>query len=101
MDFLNFVNSNAVRSYLQEIRYQPTSLEAAWLVYQCETASLEEKCAAWQEIIDTMPDCPSYRHTAGLKQEYEDSTHAFLLAYIAQQKKLTSVFLQMDDPVIY
>ena len=41
MDFLNFVNSNAVRSYLQEIRYQPTSLEAAWLVYQCETASLE------------------------------------------------------------
>lgn len=42
MDFLKFVNSNAVRGYLQEIRYQPTSLEAAWLVYQCETASLEE-----------------------------------------------------------
>lgn len=39
MDFLKFVNSNAVRGYLQEIRYQPTSLEAAWLVYQCETAS--------------------------------------------------------------
>lgn len=48
-----------------------------------------------------MPDCPSYRHTAGLKQEYEDSTHAFLRAYIAQQKRLTSVFLQTDDPVIY
>ena len=46
MDFLNFVNSNAVRSYLKEIGYQPLTLEAAWLVYQCETASLEEKCAA-------------------------------------------------------
>lgn len=101
MDFLNFVNSNAVHGYLQELEYQPTAMEAAWLVYQCETLSQEEKYAAWQEIIDTMPDCPSYRHTAGLKQEYEDSTHAFLQAYIAQQKKLTSVFLQTDDSAIY
>lgn len=76
-------------------------MEAAWRVYQCETLSLKEKYAAWQEVIETMPDCPSYRHTAGLKQEYEDSTHAFLRAYIAQQKRLTSVFLQTDDPVIY
>lgn len=101
MDFLKFINSNAVRNHLQELEYQPTAMEAAWLVYQCETLSQEEKYAAWQEIIDTMPDCPSYRHTAGLKQEYEDSTHAFLRAYIAQQKKLTSVFLQTDDSAIY
>ena len=66
MDFLKFVNSNAVRGYLQEIRYQPTSLEAAWLVYQCETASLEEKCAAWREIIETLPDCPSAHVSAGV-----------------------------------
>ena len=101
MDFLKFINSNAVRNHLQELEYQPTAMEAAWLVYQCETLSLKEKYAAWQEVIETMPDCPSYRHTAGLKQEYEDSTHAFLRAYIAQQKRLTSVFLQTDDPVIY
>lgn len=86
---------------MQELEYQPTAMEAAWRVYQCETLSLKEKYAAWQEVIETMPDCPSYRHTAGLKQEYEDSTHAFLRAYIAQQKRLTSVFLQTDDPVIY
>ena len=101
MDFLKFINSNTVRNHLQELEYQPTAMEAAWIVYQCETLSLKEKYAAWREIIDTMPDCPSYRHTAGLKQEYEDSTHAFLRAYIAQQKRLTSVFLQTDDPVIY
>ena len=101
MDFLKFINSNAVRNHLQELEYQPTAMEAAWIVYQCETLSLKEKYTAWREIIDTMPDCPSSRHTAGLKQEYEDSTHAFLRAYIAQQKRLTSVFLQTDDPVIY
>ena len=60
MDFLKFINSNAVRNHLQELEYQPTAMEAAWLVYQCETLSQEEKYAAWQEIIDTMPDCPSY-----------------------------------------
>lgn len=101
MDFLKFINSNTVRNHLQELEYQPTAMEAAWIVYQCETLSLKEKYTAWREIIDTMPDCPFYRHTAGLKQEYEDSTHAFLRAYIAQQKKLTSVFLQTDDSAIY
>ena len=101
MDFLNFVNSNAVRSYLQEIRYQPTSLEAAWLVYQCETASLEEKCAAWREIIETLPDCPTGSRTRGLKPEHRDSVHTFLGAYIAQQEQLAAAFLQADEPAVY
>ena len=46
IDFTKFVNSNAVRNHLQQIRYQPTALEAAWLVWQCETISLEEKYTA-------------------------------------------------------
>ena len=53
IDFTKFVNSNAVRNHLQQIRYQPTALEAAWLVWQCETISLEEKYTAWQEVINT------------------------------------------------
>lgn len=101
MDFLNFVNSNAVRSHLQEIRYQPTSLEAAWLVYQCETASLEEKCAAWREIIETLPDCPTGSRTRGLKPEHRDSVYTFLQAYIAQQEQLAAAFLQADEPAVY
>ena len=101
MDFLKFVNSNAVRGYLQEIRYQPTSLEAAWLVYQCETASLEEKCAAWREIIETLPDCPTGSRTRGLKPEHRDSVYTFLQAYIAQQKQLAAAFMQADEPAVY
>lgn len=57
MDFLKFINSNTVRNHLQELEYQPTAMEAAWIVYQCETLSLKEKYTAWREIIDTMPDC--------------------------------------------
>ena len=46
IDFLKFVNSDTVRNHLQQIRYQPTALEAAWLTWQCETISLEEKRTA-------------------------------------------------------
>src|SRR5699024_2148630 len=101
IDFTKFVNSNAVRNHLQQIRYQPTALEAAWLVWQCETISLEEKYTAWQEIIDPLPDCPTGSRTAWLKTSYKDSTHAFLQAYIAQQKELTAAFYQADEPAVY
>ena len=101
MDFLKFINSNAVRNHLQELEYQPTAMEAAWLVYQCETASLEEKCAAWREIIETLPDCPTGSRTRGLKPEHRDSVYTFLQAYIAQQEQLAAAFLQADEPAVY
>ena len=101
IDFTKFVNSNAVRNHLQQIRYQPTAMEAAWLVWQCETISLEEKNTAWHKIIDTLPDCPTDSLTSRLKKEYKDSTHAFLRAYIAQQKELTAAFYQTDEPAVY
>ena len=101
IDFLKFVNSDTVRNHLQQIQYQPTALEAAWLTWQCETISLEEKCAAWREIIETLPDCPTNSRTMGLKATYRDSTHTFLRAYIAQQEELIGAFYQTDEPTVY
>ena len=101
MDFLNFSNSRAVRRYWKKTGYQPTALEAAWLVYRCETASLEEKCRAWREIPKAFPDCPTGSLTGELKPEYKESTHAFLRAYAAQQERLAAVFLQTEGPAVY
>ena len=101
IDFLKFVNSDTVRNHLRQIRYQPTALEAAWLAWQCETISLEGKCASWLEIIETLPDCPTYSRTMGLKAKYRDNTHTFLRAYIAQQKELTTAFYQTDESAVY
>ena len=101
IDFSKFVNSDTVRNHLQQIRYQPTALEAAWLTWQCETISLEEKCTAWREIIETLPDCPTGSRTMGLKAKYRDSTHTFLRAYIAQQEELIGAFYQTDEPAVY
>ena len=101
IDFIKFVNSDTVRNHLQQIRYQPTALEAAWLTWQCETISIEEKYTAWQEIIETLPDCPTGSLTMGLKAKYRDSTHTFLQAYIAQQEELVSTFYQTNEPAVY
>lgn len=101
IDFIKFVNSDTIRRHLQQIRYQPTALEAAWLIWQCETISLEEKCAAWRKIIETLPDCPTGSITMGLKVKYRDSTHAFLKAYIALQEELASIFYQTNEPTVY
>lgn len=42
-------------SNLQKLNYSFTTPEAAFLVYWCKNAALEERIAAWREIIDTMP----------------------------------------------
>ena len=99
--FIKFVNSNTVRNHLHQIRYQPTALEAAWLVWQCKTISLEEKYTAWQEIIETLPDCPANRRASWLKSAYRDSTHTFLQAYVAQQKELTAEFYHTGESAVY
>ena len=36
MDFTNFINSKDIRDYHREIGYKYNTLEAAWLVYQCD-----------------------------------------------------------------
>ena len=57
MNVYRFINSKDIREPLESIQYPFGSLEAAWIIYQCRFASLEEKHAAWRELIQTMPDC--------------------------------------------
>ena len=61
MNIYNFINSKDVRKYLQDIDYQFTTPEAAFVVYWCKHATLDKKIEAWQEIIETMPDCSMER----------------------------------------
>lgn len=43
MDIFRFVNSKDVREHLKSIDYEFNSLEAAWLIYQCRDAAIDEK----------------------------------------------------------
>ena len=55
-DFVEFINSEDVKQYVRETDYQLSSQEAAFVVWQSKNTPLEERFAAWEEIIETMPD---------------------------------------------
>ena len=42
MDIFEFVNSNDIRKYWQEIGYKPSAIEAAWLIGQSKNHTVEK-----------------------------------------------------------
>ena len=57
MNIFRFINSKDIRRHLRELQYQFTVPEAAFLIFMSRIVPLKEKFDAWQEIINTMPDC--------------------------------------------
>lgn len=106
MDILRFVNSKDIRAHLAKLGYQFSSLEAAWLIYQCRDATIEEKHKAWRELIGTMPDCPmpDRKH-----KPCQMSLHGFLKRYMEVQDRCMEQFhkdghgdmLAADKPYVY
>ena len=89
MDIFKFINSGVMRKYLKDIGYKFSSLEAAWLIYQCRSASICEKHAAWKELIETMPDCEIAERFNTVPQK---SLHVFLKKYIELEDRLIRAF---------
>ena len=98
MDVCRFINSKDIRDYLKSINYQFTPIEAAWLIYYCRELTLKEKHAAWQELIDTMPDCSiaERRWTTA-----SPSLQAFLREYIRFQDDLITELYSRKENEIY
>lgn len=96
MDIYSFFNSRDVADYLRGEKHEFTATEAAYVVYRSETATLDEKLSAWQEIVDTMPDCPVCRSALDphFRRDYK-SEHQFLREYIFIKKLMLRKF--MDD----
>ena len=106
MDIFRFVNSKDIREHLRDIGYEFNSLEAAWLIYQCRDAAIDEKHKAWNELIATMPDCPIEKR---LNTVAQDSLHAFLRQYMELEDKYRNEFcgkkragtFNEDKPFVY
>ena len=84
MDIYEYINSKVIRAYLRKEQYSFDPLQCAFLVYQSRRHTLEEKHAAWQEIIDTMPDMPVPERMNCVGWE---SLHAMLRDYMAMENK--------------
>ena len=90
MDILSFVNSRDIRAHLEKIQYAFSAPEAAYLIFYNYTATLEDKICAWQEIVDTMPDCAMEKR---LNLPPIPSFHGFLTKYIRALQEGVSNFL--------
>ena len=91
MDVLKLVNSKDIRKHLQDIGYECSPLEAAWLIYQCRSATVEEKHAAWDELIETMPDCEVRRGRCRIDLP---SLHAYLRGYMRLENERIRSFCE-------
>lgn len=98
MDIFRFINSRDIREYLKSRDYPFTSTEAAWLIYQCHYAGIKEKHAAWQELIQTMPDCAV---TERLNTTPQNSLHRFLREYIRTEDEILDWFFREEQDAIY
>ncbi|WP_298628253.1 hypothetical protein [uncultured Senegalimassilia sp.] len=98
MDIYRFIDSRDIREHLGTINYQFTTPEAAFLVWHCHTATIDEKIAAWWEIISTMPNCSMDARRCWHGQGIPDF-HDFLRRYIALQNRCVQKFKNGGDVV--
>ena len=98
MNIYRFIPSKSVREHLKKINYTFSSLETAYIIWQCPNATLTERLDAWQEIIDTMPDAPLPDR---MTQNGIESVHEFLRQYLKLQQELLDEFNKQEDGVYF
>lgn len=97
-DIYEFINSKDIRQYCEEIGHTFTAYESAFLIYKSYNHTLQEKCAAWNELIEIMSDveiekrhnCPHY-----------DSLHNFLKQYMNLNNRLLDDFFDEEENYVY
>ncbi len=96
MDFYRFINSRDIRKHQLDMNYKFNAMEAAWLVYQCGDATLDEKNEAWTWIIGNMPDMEVHER---INCPYRESLHDTLKKYMALNDELLEKFTSCDEGV--
>ena len=98
MDILEFINSTAIRKHLEEINYEFSTLEAAWIIYQSIFKTMKEKHSAWNQLIAEMPDCEMPERNNCI---YQSSLHNFLESYMRIEKELYQTFKKDEEDALY
>lgn len=93
MNILDFVDSRDIREHLRHIGFQPSTVEAAYLVWFSKAATLEQKIEAWQEIARTMPSCSLEATHANLGRPAIPDFHTFLRWTADYNKQCVDTFM--------
>lgn len=96
----DYMSSRETQEYWKKTGYTPSAAEAAWLIKQDKSLTLEEKHKAWKEILTNMPDCAFDSH--GVYDEANiDSVNDFLSEYMAFENRLLERFYKKESNAIY
>lgn len=98
MNIYEFVNSRDIREYWKKIGFVPNALESAWLVWQSKNHTTREKHAAWQWLIDNMPDCEMRGKWIDTPQK---SLHIFLKKYMEIENAIITNFFAPEPGAVY
>ena len=98
MDICTYVNSRDIGDYLRKINYEFTSKEAAWLIWQCFSISLEEKHNAWEQLMKEMPD-----YDLGERFDFltNNSLYELIRRNIKNDEKLYELFKKKETGAVY
>lgn len=88
-DILEFLDSPDIKKHLQDIGYEFTTPEAAFIVDRSNEKTLQQKIEGWQKIIDNMPNCAMTRRHGTLSIP---NFHAFLRDAIKWERKKIARF---------
>ena len=91
LDVFEFINSKDIKEHLKKIDYKFNSLETAWLIYQCNHLSIDEKHKSFKKLLETMPDCevPERMNT-----EPQKSLHIYLREYMSTENELLNKIIK-------
>lgn len=109
MDIFRFIDSADIRRYLVEIQYRFSTEEKMFLIWYCKSATLNEKIAAWQEIVGYVPSCPwddawdIRERVAAYIELQEEMLGQFQSAdsYVYQYKLIDSLTGETDSGSVY
>lgn len=85
LDVLDFVDSPAIRTHWEKIGWNPSPIEASFIIWYSRNRTIAEKHAAWRNLIETTPDVIFPRHMSHLKGK---NLHAFLETYMRTHEQL-------------
>lgn len=90
-DILEFLDSPDIKEHLQDIGYEFTTPEAAFIVARSNEKALRQKIEGWKKIIENMPNCAMTRRHGTLSIP---NFHVFLRDVIKWERKKIARFKQ-------
>ena len=106
MVILKSINSNSIKRYLQEIKYEFSPIEAAFIIWQSDFCSMKEKHEAWRWLIENAENenvisaiSPAYRYSKELGNFL--GLHKYLREYMRIEDRLVETAMKTEEKAVF